>query len=204
MVNIIPYQKAQHVAPKIEDIKEGEIMAITLNPSKEHDPTKHVMVFIKSQYNYLSEHSETGGYKLLLFPESSPLGRIHFHGYIVIDNLLNWLTKGVILLKDLNSFAIKKFFDTDKPQDEDEEHLSGTEKWMKYCIKQKHIFKPLFDNNTLDYPIDIRFNNDGGAGDSPAGASPLPSSTIEPRPVFKIKEPTLRRTPTIRVRASAT
>lgn len=193
MVNIIPYPKAQHSAPKMEDIKEGEVMAITLNPIKEHDPTRPIMQFITSQYNYLMQHAESGGYRLLLYPEASPLARLHFHGYIVIDNIINWITKGCLLLKDLNSFAIKKFFKREKNEDEDDEHTDGQETWQKYCTKQNHIFKPLFDRTVLDYPISIRFNKveegseeEEGSGTEGSAPPPPPSSSeIKPRTNFK-------------------
>lgn len=203
MVNINSHPKAQHTAPKMEDIVINEPMAISLNPVKEADPRHPLQVFIKSQYNYLSEHAESGGYKMLLWPEASPIGRVHMHGLIAITDIHKWIQKGVILLKDLNSFAIKKFFKRESKEDEEDEHTSGEDKWREYCEKQKHIWKPLFNNSVLDYPMSIRFKSEEGEGGSPEGAPPSLPSTIEPRAQFKIEEPKLKRKPTIRVKAQA-
>lgn len=205
MVNINPFQKAQHTAPKMEDIKLNVPMAITLNPIKEHDPTKPIMCFITSQYNYLQQHSESGGYKLLLYPEASPTAKIHFHGYLIISDIHKWIQKGCILLKDLNSFAIKLFFNEKKDEVDEDGEPKGEEKWKQYCTKQQHIFKPLFESNVLDYPLNIGYTNtegEGGAGTE--GAAPPPSShQITPRPRFQIQDPKQKRKTKIIIKAES-
>lgn len=186
MVNINSFSKAQHTAPKMEDIKVGVPMAITLNPIREHDPQRPIMCFITSQYNYLQQHALSGGYKLLLYPEASPTAKIHFHGYLIITDILKWIQKGCILLKDLNSFAIKLFFDEKKDEDDEDGEPKGEERWKIYCTKQQHIIKPLFENNVLDYPLNIGFNdntdNEGGV------TPPSLSSQTHSRPVYVIEE----------------
>lgn len=152
--------KTPHKAPKIEDIKLNDDMAFTYNPNAEADPTRPLMQFINNQYKKLNELAGIGGFKAEIYPESSPLGRIHFHGFIQIVDIHKWIHIGVIGLKDTGCFAIKQFFERKDKEDEDDDHLTGKEKWTEYCLKQKNIIKPLFANNVLEYPLQVGYKEE--------------------------------------------
>ena len=115
--------KNSHTAPKIEDIELNQEMAFTFNPVSEADPERPTMQFISVIYKKLFDLAKAGGFNWLLYPEASPIGRIHFHGYMRITDIQKWI-RAVVVLKDIGTFAIKK-------------HLTYQQKMKKTRLKNQ-------------------------------------------------------------------
>lgn len=138
--------KDRFIAPRVEDIKLSQLYAISINPQEEWSSNQQITAWTRKVYTSL--RSIVRGVELELFVESSPTGRLHFHGTILIIDVVLYLR----FLKELMTqatFAIKEIKDT-YAEDEDD-YVT----WDKYCIKQAHIFGPLFDHNTVSYPLKI-------------------------------------------------
>lgn len=121
---------------KYEDVQEDEVLAITISPmvqyvnqkrAKERRPfewellikdrPKVQMKYVKKCLYYLKGID----YRLML--EYSPLGILHYHGYIRIFNKDKFYTHDLILLKEIGHFHIKK--------------IDDLKKWEEYINKQK-------------------------------------------------------------------
>lgn len=152
-------KKLPHSAPKVEDLVLGELYAISLNPIEEWKAGQLPIAWVKKQYTLLKELVR--GCELQLYPESSPTGRLHFHGYILIKDTLEYL----MTLKGLScygTYCIKPITDGGLVQGGDTEasHLGVDEgdvpqTWQQYCTKQAFIFEPLFKNSIMSYPMTL-------------------------------------------------
>lgn len=71
--------------------------------------------------------------KFDLFFETSPTGRQHYHGFIKVECIQEFLTYGIQVLIALGSLCIK-------PLDDDLCNRSDNGSWAKYCTKQQHLW----------------------------------------------------------------
>lgn len=156
------FPKLAHFAPKVETLETGVPYAISINPADEWKAGQLPISWINRQYGVLREM--TRGLKLILYPESSPTGRLHFHGTIEVYDVFNYLMflKGLALY---GTYCIKGIV-PDKPDatttgalleegTETEEVATTSHKWLEYCTKQSYLFIPLFDSSVLAYPLVI-------------------------------------------------
>lgn len=140
------YVKQAYTAPKVESLKIGEPMAISINPKDEWQAGQLPIAWIRKQYDQLKQLVR--GCELSLYPESSPTGRLHFHGYIIVTEILPYLMTlhGLALY---GTYCIKHLKNKVSEDAEDEN------KWEDYCKKQSHVFECLFKSNVLSYPMEI-------------------------------------------------
>lgn len=117
---------------KYENIVLGELLAITISPAEQHgglhkgnptsyepatkDRPKAINKMLKKYLFHLT------GADYRLYMEYSPLGIIHYHGYIRIVNKEMWASKDIMLLKEIGHFHVKK--------------IDDMKKWDDYCKKQ--------------------------------------------------------------------
>lgn len=159
--------KDRFVAPRVEDIKLNQLYAISINPQEEWQANQQITAWVRKVY--VSLRSIVRGCELELFVESSPTGRLHLHGTVLIIDVILYL-RFLKELMTMATFAIKPIRDTYSEGDE-EDFVT----WDKYCIKQGHIFGPLFDGPTLlSYPIKL----------VPVIETPTPT----PPPEWKVKD----------------
>lgn len=120
-----------HKAPKPEEIVINVEYSFTINP--ETQPTKHnTETFIQEGHKHLKHYLTRCKYsKYTLYTELSSTGRLHYHGYVTINNISGFYIHDIHLLKYLGSFEI----DT----------ISQMDTWENYIKKQQGIFeaKPL-------------------------------------------------------------
>lgn len=118
---------------KYEDIKINELLAITISPADQHNSTismkeyEHIYKVkdrrgANMRHVRKTLHQLTGSRYRLVF-EYSPLGIMHYHGYIQIYDPLRWMDNDIGILKVLGHFCVKK--------------IEDGEAWKKYINKQK-------------------------------------------------------------------
>lgn len=76
--------------------------------------------------------------ELELYPELSPTGRLHFHGYIIIKNIFNFFYHDLYLLNKI-SYEIDTLNDDNNI-------------YNQYIKKQIHIMEPIHKTLLFDYP----------------------------------------------------
>lgn len=144
-------------APELETIELDKGYAISLNPQDSWDGVpSHLLPFITKCFQQYTQilHDTT----LILCPEFSPIGKVHFHGWIYPHNHLGYMTT-LQGLKILGTFCIKRIlvpledkgvFDTESDSN------TNVKTWDQYCFKQQSIIAPLFSSNRYSYPAELR------------------------------------------------
>lgn len=148
------YRKSGHSAPELETVKLDIEMAISINPSKSWDGVPaHLLPFINHQLDDINQILYDTS--IVLCPEFSPIGRVHFHGWITPKSHLGYLTT-LYGLANIGTYCVKQMMEPKKQDPEDsesEETESEYLTWDMYCLKQKDIIKPLFESSRYSYPI---------------------------------------------------
>lgn len=115
--------KDKHKALKYEDVKINTNYAFTLNPSNKYQ-----------KFNSYTRPSEflkivnelLGNIKhYVLYPEISPKGRIHFHGWIWFDTQ-----------QEIIEFYLNKIHDLGENSTYEMDILNDVKIWTDYCTKQ--------------------------------------------------------------------
>lgn len=129
-----------HTAIKIEDIVLDKEYALSINPEKQ--PNKNTIVDISIWYREIYDILLTfkDGLNITLYLEASPIGRYHFHGIIIIKDILTYLSF-LNTTKKLWTYEI----DT----------INDPIIFKTYMTKQKKIFENLLLNNIIGYPMQI-------------------------------------------------
>lgn len=146
--------KPPHVAPKVENLQLGATYAITINPSNEWTSGQMPIEWVRRQYDQITQLCR--GVELCLYVESSPTGRLHFHGIMKLINIIDYL-RFVSNMKSYCTYAIKEFFEAAAETDT-KVNPSGKSPyllWHEYCTKQSKIWTPIFKSNVLNYAIEI-------------------------------------------------
>lgn len=113
----------KNLVPKLETILPGTVYAFTLSPEVQYfEDVERVYKMNNLMKNRL--RSPNISYKLYL--EISPLGRIHYHGWLWIENPYEFMRDDINKLISSATVCIKPI---DDPM-----------KWEDYCTKQSHIF----------------------------------------------------------------
>lgn len=127
----------------LEEAEEGVIYKITINPpddmrsrGKEYLLTE-VPLFIAMIKKFIYSYIE-------VYPELSPNGRLHYHGYIIIEDLFGFYSHDIRLINSWCNFVISKL----KGQSDD--HL---QEWVNYVQKQMKVMKPAFDKIGVLYKV---------------------------------------------------
>jgi len=119
-------------AIRIEDLVLGQSYKLSINPASQP-------VSLKSLNKWYSEFTErlrpfVTLNSLALCLESSPTGRLHFHGIIEINDMREYLYL-VRLLELIATFDI--------------DYIDSEQYWFDYCIKQDVYFESWL----LQYPL---------------------------------------------------
>lgn len=137
--------KPKHTGIKFEELQPGVRYALTINPANlQMGNSRKILPVVHRSINTL--RSLAGKSEMQLHIESSPLGKLHYHGYIrfsedYVDTLC--------VIKDLMEYGtlcIKHLF-------EQEDEIGN--KWEEYLIKQRHIWEPIFNETIHGYPFNI-------------------------------------------------
>lgn len=125
---------------KAELIKTDTEYAFTINPEKQFETYgfNYYQEFMKYMIGKLGKLNNC---KMKLFPEVSPIGRLHLHGTIIILNVLSFYLTDIHLLQEIGAFEI----DT----------ISDVKIWETYITKQQLLFKEHFQIKTLELPTCI-------------------------------------------------
>lgn len=133
--------KDAFVAPSLETIKKGMMLAVTLNPKTQYELISDIDDRIeKLNASYICFALSLSYADFKLYPELSPSGRWHYHGWIIIRDPARFYMKELDVLKEFGTYAIKH---TTHATFADGDAFHGDAIWNLYCIKQKHIMEPL-------------------------------------------------------------
>lgn len=133
---------------KLEDLRTGVRYAVTLSPPECRDKdtarSNTVRTFDDFKAKYIELKLFIGklhSCKLELYPELSPTGRLHYHGFLQIKNIFTFMWHDLYLLNQI-------VYEIDTIKDEDI--------WILYVSKQAHIMKPALDMFEEPYPMEYR------------------------------------------------
>lgn len=128
--------KAKHSVPKMEDIVLKKEYAITYNPQCQHDDRKKILPdrLNRCIQELNSLLRECDSWVILrLYPELSPLGRVHFHGTLIFKDIVNSYMYVIRKLTQNGTLCIKPIQEA-LPE-------SKYKNWHDYCTKQKSLFE---------------------------------------------------------------
>lgn len=117
---------------KAECVVKGRDYAFTISPKQQYDDMDKDGEFrvkdrIRCFGHYSKKHlTRLKGSVYKLYLETSPLGRLHWHGILRITDVKEWLLRDIITLQALGSFCIKEIDDPDA--------------WERYYLKQLDIW----------------------------------------------------------------
>jgi len=146
---------AAHSAPELEKVILDKNYAISLNPNTSWDgvPSHLLPYIVKCLCEYTQILHDT---TLILCPELSPIGKVHFHGWLYPHKHLGYITT-LHGLKAHGTFCIKPIL---KPLEDVGDTESGDNEtvktWDEYCFKQQNIIAPLFSTSRYSYPAELR------------------------------------------------
>lgn len=185
--------KPQHSIVPYEDVILGQLYAVTINPTDEHQHMRCSVTDNRINGCYLSLvgnlllpcKETTAAWKL--YPELSAKGRFHWHGYIkifdVVDFYLNFLPG---LLKKC-TFVMKKLF-TDSYLDSIDgsyDESNDTDAWESYCTKQESLHKYITSHTFCAAPYEsnkwIETNDNINIDDAPSAPPEVETSPIHLR-----------------------
>lgn len=112
--------KALHACIAPEHLKVNEKYAFSLNQSYDPEDLKTSIDHLYKMLNCCDSIAE-----LVLYPEYSPIGRLHYHGYITIMDKYGFYSKDIHMIKKYGSFEL----DT----------IEHPNKWIKYCEKNNDM-----------------------------------------------------------------
>lgn len=148
----VPFKKPKNTLISFEDLKEGKQYAFSYNPK---DCYQSFNVIVTDRIREFYRHADTYfKYKNFsnkkLYVELSPKGRLHYHGIIEVEKVIEFFLYEIPSLLRCGTVCIKEFDD------------KGFEGWMKYCNKQCILHKYIGLKLALPHPIvkmtDTRFN----------------------------------------------
>lgn len=140
---------------KMEDMKLNTCFAVTLSPpdyrnivgcgskmikGNELETTRQLESHLNDNIQYFKKLKYC---KLEIYPELSPTGRLHYHGYIEIKDIVKFYYHDLYLLNEI-SYEI----DTIDPE---------TQKtYIEYITKQQRLMEPIIKEYLgFNYPITI-------------------------------------------------
>lgn len=122
----------------LENAKVGDIYALTVNPIDDekavgksyilNDHTRMIALVQKLRYAYVE-----------LYPEISPTGRLHYHGYLIIEDIFGFYSHDIRIISKWGNFKL----DT----------IADLQIWVNYVQKQMSIMQPAFKTCDLAYKV---------------------------------------------------
>jgi len=137
-----PNDRFQSIAP--EEIEVGKAYTLTINPEK-------VTGDLVSDYKHIKKivqgYSHIRHLEMKLFPEYSKFGKLHAHGTFKCNDVeaIVRFYEHMPALKKEATFKIDHL----KTERVSEKY----ETWAQYCLKNKHLMKPVLNNRGLHYAI---------------------------------------------------
>lgn len=132
-------------APKLEDLSVDKLYSITINPKGNVDEWTEVAIYKFYRHTY-DELQKFKGVEFVLHLESSPIGRLHYHGIMSIKSLIDYV-------KFISWFSSNCAGEIDE--------ISDLNKWTDYIFKQSSIWKPFLKSHVLGYPMYINRTTSG-------------------------------------------
>lgn len=177
------------IAP--EKIVIGTKYSITINPKDQpvEFTDKFIMCWYRKIYDTYIEYRDD--INMDLYMESSQTARLHFHGTIVIYNILPYL-KFVRYLNEYTHFEIDTIGQCECPEGKLGEHTPecrGFYYWMKYIKKGGDIWRPLLTQSTIGYPLQIN------SAKKPVQPKFKPMTFNYPKSVLKVLKKSIPQTP---------
>lgn len=132
-------RKAKNQIPEMDTIVTGVTYAFSYNPSDKHqyfsqtNRLNKCIVDLDSILLYKSMKYE-------LYPELSRKGRIHFHGYITFENIIEAYLYAIPHMLKHGTMTIIP--------------IEDSVKWMQYCCKQ-YKFHEYCQYNLIQVPLMI-------------------------------------------------
>lgn len=136
-----PFKKPRNDVPSYEELEEGTTYAITFNPNDKcqcFGSTDRVSAVVPTFLNALGTY-RCASYEL--YPEVSKLGRIHLHGFIIVNdkNLFYvYFIPYILKISTISMKPIDNFF-----------------VWMDYLVKQQDFHKYVERHLYNDVPLDV-------------------------------------------------
>lgn len=146
MINEFDKYKPKNSSIKFEDIKLKKVYAFTLNPKDGGNTSSqlllrqdaYVLREIKGSFGAIAHCLKSA--KITLKTEASATGRIHYHGWVVIYDHIQWISE-IKMLCNLGTVCIKE--------------ITEEKEWNEYCSKQDHIWRPFFAKTNMAYPYEV-------------------------------------------------
>lgn len=122
----------------LEKAQVGEMYSFTVNPPDDekavgksyvlNDHTRMIALVQKLRYSYVE-----------LYPELSPTGRLHYHGYLMMEDIFGFYSHDIKIISKWGNFKL----DT----------IGNLQDWINYVQKQMSIMQPAFKTCDLMYKV---------------------------------------------------
>lgn len=129
-----------HGCPKIESLVENKAYAFTFSPPANLLLREGKELLKATQMRTFKLINNLYSLHIKLMPEASPTGRIHYHGTLIIRNIMNFVLIDMPKLQQAGTYYIAEITD---PKD-----------WAKYCLKQLTLFQPYCEKNKIRYKVE--------------------------------------------------
>lgn len=152
-------EKNLHTLVPMEDCEKGVMYAISFNMRQQQDLIDPVTKVLVVKDRCLAHNKQTQkvlrlttSFHWQLHMESSPTGRLHWHGYIIINDIMRFYIYDVPVLIDHMSICMKR--------------ITDSKKWEQYCHKQHPYMKKymLEHLNWSPGPIAQKMSGNGTSG----------------------------------------
>jgi len=150
------FSRALHSAPELETLELEKGYAFSFNPQKLWDgQPSHLLPFINHTLDSMVQCVK--GVTILVVPEMSSIGKVHFHGWIYIHHHIEYIAT-MLKLAQLGSYCIKPIKDPqrDEPFDTEDTEIEHVATWDQYVFKQQNIMSPVISTSRYSYPAELR------------------------------------------------
>lgn len=179
-------QKQLHYKNKaiaLEKLSTDKLFAITINPLDIRDSKTYRCPDVRVIYDFQAKFQLFYDWikrlkhcSLQLYPELSQTGRLHYHGYIRIKNIFNFVWQDLHILSDY-------VYEIDTCETNDNVY-------QMYIQKQMHTMQPIFMELDFDYPIIVNNTLLAGVVHTPATLFPPSLSYKDYDDIMRENEPT--------------
>lgn len=135
--------KAKFSAPPPERIDPERIYSFSFNPQSQPLFERFYNVKLNTLSSWSDEQEQI--FKSLkhasveICQEISSRGRLHYHGYIKIHNVIPFYLTSLKHIAHYGTYEI--------------DEINDNEKWAKYVSKQESLMKPYCERNDMHYSI---------------------------------------------------
>lgn len=133
------WYKPKNVFPPLEDLVENKCYAITINPCDKYQHFHSMMRLEKCIDDLDKILADIGCYEYVLYPELSPKGRFHWHGFFVVIDKIRFYSYSIPHLLRCGTVVLKELVDV--------------EEWKKYVHKQDVLHRWINKNTKYFLPI---------------------------------------------------